>query len=281
MKPLRHKYVILLIISLSGFAYTMAPSAAASKGAKASHWIEPIKGEITDQFGTRGGKHKGLDIAAPEGESVVAAAGGTVSKSYASDSYGQVIFIKHDNGYETVYAHLSKRLKQKNDRVRKGEQIGIIGNTGISTGTHLHFEIHHGPWTENKKNAIDPLTVYNEKAFQQNSVHVHKGSSDANGTITVQKGDTLWKISRKSGISVNPIMKINALANSHISVGQILHLDEREAKRRTYIVQKGDTLYQIAEKMGVTVQHIQQWNDLKGEQIYPRQPLTIRDDHSS
>ncbi|MBS4161386.1 M23 family metallopeptidase, partial [Klebsiella pneumoniae] len=121
----------------------MAPSAAASKGAKASHWIEPIKGEITDQFGTRGGKHKGLDIAAPEGESVVAAAGGTVSKSYASDSYGQVIFIKHDNGYETVYAHLSKRLKQKNDRVRKGEQIGIIGNTGISTGTHLHFEIHH------------------------------------------------------------------------------------------------------------------------------------------
>ncbi|MDI3411570.1 hypothetical protein QKW52_20705 [Bacillus sonorensis] len=60
MKPLRHKYVILLIISLSGFAYTMAPSAAASKGAKASHWIEPIKGEITDQFGTREANIKDL-----------------------------------------------------------------------------------------------------------------------------------------------------------------------------------------------------------------------------
>ncbi|MDI5789435.1 M23 family metallopeptidase [Bacillus licheniformis] len=134
---------LFAIAWLSGLALSSMP------GAEASEWIEPIKGEITDQFGTRGGKHKGLDIAAPEGEAVAAAADGTISKSYQSDSYGQVIFIKHDNGYETVYAHLSKRLKRKGAG-EKGEQIGIIGNTGISTGTHLHFEMHHGSWTEDK-----------------------------------------------------------------------------------------------------------------------------------
>lgn len=116
MKKLRHQNFLFAIAWLSGLAlFVNAP------GAEASEWIEPIKGEITDQFGTRGGKHKGLDIAAPEGEAVAAAADGTISKSYQSDSYGQVIFIKHDNGYETVYAHLSKRLKKEKERVKKGE----------------------------------------------------------------------------------------------------------------------------------------------------------------
>lgn len=108
MKILRHQNFLFAIAWLSGLAFLVT-----TPGAAASEWIEPIKGEITDQFGTRDGKHKGLDIAAPEGEAVAAAADGTVSKSYQSDSYGHVIFIKHDNGYETVYAHLSKRLKKE------------------------------------------------------------------------------------------------------------------------------------------------------------------------
>ncbi|VEH78693.1 peptidogycan hydrolase YocH [Bacillus licheniformis] len=117
MKKLRHQNFLFAIAWLSGLAlFVNAP------GSEASEWIEPIKGEITDQFGTRGGKHKGLDIAAPEGEAVAAAADGTISKSYQSDSYGQVIFIKHDNGYETVYAHLSKRLKKEKERVKKASK---------------------------------------------------------------------------------------------------------------------------------------------------------------
>ncbi|WFA03521.1 LysM peptidoglycan-binding domain-containing protein [Bacillus sp. HSf4] len=270
MKQLRHLHFLLAAIWISGFA--LNPPAA-----EAAEWIEPIKGEITDRFGTRGGKHKGLDIAAPEGESVLAAADGTISKSYRSDSYGQVIFIKHDNGYETVYAHLSKRLKKKNDRVAKGEEIGIIGNTGISTGTHLHFEMHHGSWTKNKKNAINPLAVYHEQAFQQNAVHVQQGDAEKGWAVPVQKGDTLWRISKENGISVEKLMEINGLADSHLYIGQKLLLREhgRHAGQSTYIVQKGDTLGQIADKMGVTVRRIQEWNDLKGDEIYPRQPLKI------
>ncbi|WP_223831543.1 M23 family metallopeptidase [Bacillus swezeyi] len=272
LRQLRHLNFLLVIIWIAAPAFMInEPKAAAAE------WTEPIKGEITDQFGTRGGRHRGLDIAAPEGESVMAAADGTVSKSYRSDSYGEVIFIKHDNGYETVYAHLSKRLKKENDRVKKGEEIGVIGNTGISTGTHLHFEMHDGSWTKNKRNAINPLTVFSEQAFQQNTVHVHKGDAEASWAVTVQKGDTLWKISKENGVSVNKIMEINGLADSQLYVGQTLRLHDRQAKRSTYIVQKGDTLYQIAEKMGVTVQRIQEWNGLKGEQIYPQQPLKIRE----
>ncbi|MEC1260492.1 peptidoglycan DD-metalloendopeptidase family protein [Bacillus swezeyi] len=272
MRQLRHLHFLLVIIWMAAPAFMInVPKAAAAE------WTEPIKGEITDQFGTRGGRHRGLDIAAPEGESVMAAADGTVSKSYRSDSYGEVIFIKHDNGYETVYAHLSKRLKKENDRVKKGEEIGVIGNTGISTGTHLHFEMHEGSWTKNKRNAINPLTVFSEQAFQQNSVHVHKGEAETGRAVTVKQGDTLWKISKESGVSVKRIMDLNGLADSHLYIGQTLRLHDGQAKRGTYIVQKGDTLYQIAEKMGVTVQHIQAWNGLKGEQIYPQQSLKIRE----
>lgn len=272
MKILRHQNFLFAIAWLSGLALLVT-----TPGAAASEWIEPIKGEITDQFGTRDGKHKGLDIAAPEGEAVAAAADGTVSKSYQSESYGHVIFIKHDNGYETVYAHLSKRLKKEKERVKKGEQIGIIGNTGISTGTHLHFEMHHGSWTEDKRYAINPLTVLREEAFQQNSVHVHQNTGTMSGAVTVQKGDTLWKISKDSGISIEEIMRINGLKHSKLKAGQTLRLHDDEPKTGTYVVQKGDTLHHIAEKMGVTVRHLKEWNDLKGEQIYPRQLLEIRE----
>ncbi|MED4360885.1 M23 family metallopeptidase [Bacillus licheniformis] len=272
MKKLRHQNFLFAIAWLSGLAlFVNAP------GAEASEWIEPIKGEITDQFGTRGGKHKGLDIAAPEGEAVAAAADGTISKSYQSDSYGQVIFIKHDNGYETVYAHLSKRLKKEKERVKKGAQIGIIGNTGISTGTHLHFEMHHGSWTEDKRYAINPLTVLREEAFRQNSIHVHQNAGTMSGAVTVQKGDTLWRISKDSGISIEEIMRINGLKHSNLKAGQTLRLHDDESKTGTYVVRKGDTLHHIAEKMGVTVQRLKEWNDLKGERIYPRQMLEIRE----
>ncbi|NPC93110.1 M23 family metallopeptidase [Bacillus sp. WMMC1349] len=171
---------MLFIISIFLFTFTSSCPAVASKATFSTNWIEPIKGKITDTFGTRGGKHKGLDIAAPKGESIVAAADGRVSKSYVSASYGQVIFIRHSNGYETVYAHLSKRFVIEKDLVKKGDSIGIIGNTGVSTGTHLHFEVHHGAWTENKQNAINPLEVIHEQAFQPNSVHVYKGSASIN-----------------------------------------------------------------------------------------------------
>ncbi|WAA10527.1 M23 family metallopeptidase [Fervidibacillus albus] len=125
-----------------------------------SKWIWPTDGFITDLYGTRGGSHKGIDIAEEMGTEVVAVLDGTITRSYYSNSYGNVIFIRHDVGYETVYAHLSKRLVNIGDRVEQGTTIGLMGNTGHSSGPHLHFEIHRPNWTYSKENAIDPLLIF-------------------------------------------------------------------------------------------------------------------------
>ena len=75
---------------------------------KTNHWIWPSDGLITDTFGTRHGNHNGIDIAGPYGSPIYTVDDGVVTKAYYSYSYGNVIFIKHDNGLETVYAHLNK-----------------------------------------------------------------------------------------------------------------------------------------------------------------------------
>lgn len=123
----------------------------------ASGWRWPVNGVNSRSFASRDREHKGVDIAAPKGTPVVAAHSGWVKKSYRSHSYGNVIFIVHPNGFETVCAHLSKRLEEKGDHVDKGELIGKVGNTGDSTVPYLHFEAHRGLWNINKTNTINPI----------------------------------------------------------------------------------------------------------------------------
>ena len=99
-------------------------------------------GMITSRYGTRSrGFHTGLDLAGSTGSPVYASDGGTVSFAGWSGGYGKVIKINHGNGYETYYAHLSSINVKSGQKVAKGEMIGRVGNTGNSTGPHLHFEI--------------------------------------------------------------------------------------------------------------------------------------------
>jgi peptidoglycan hydrolase CwlO-like protein len=131
-------------------------------------FMRPANGPITSGFGYRfGGSdfHPGIDIGktAPV-VPVVAAADGYVFRSYYSSSYGNVIFITHViNGqvYTTVYGHLDARLVGEGQTVRKGQVIGYMGNTGRSTGPHLHFELHRGAWNSAKSNAVNPLDYIN------------------------------------------------------------------------------------------------------------------------
>lgn len=85
--------------------------------------------------------HHGVDIKAPEGTAVYATADGTVQKAEESEGWGNMVVLKHAEGYETVYAHLHDYRVQTGATVRKGETIGSVGNTGQSTGNHLHYEI--------------------------------------------------------------------------------------------------------------------------------------------
>lgn len=114
-------------------------------------FTRPASGYISSEFGGRsGGFHPGIDIANSIGTPVVAAADGVVFRAYHSSSYGNCVMITHYiNGklYTTVYAHLSSYSVSTGQHVSKGQQIGAMGNTGESTGPHLHFEIYNGRWT--------------------------------------------------------------------------------------------------------------------------------------
>ncbi|MBO8142490.1 MAG: LysM peptidoglycan-binding domain-containing M23 family metallopeptidase [Firmicutes bacterium] len=104
--------------------------------------VWPLQGRITSRFGMRWGRmHHGMDIAAPIGTPVQAAAAGTVTYSGWAGSYGMLVTIEHGNGVETRYAHLSRTLVKAGDRVQKGQRIALVGSTGNSTGPHLHFEV--------------------------------------------------------------------------------------------------------------------------------------------
>jgi murein DD-endopeptidase MepM/ murein hydrolase activator NlpD len=254
---------------------------AKAKEADELKWIQPVKGEVTDLFGTRGGKHKGIDIAAPEGEPILAVDDGVVKKSYYSSSYGHVVFLEHAKGYETVYAHLSKRMFQQGEKVKKGETIGIIGSTGISTGTHLHFEVHRGDWTPDKRLAVDPLHMIKKEEFQEKTVPVQAKTSEHKKnrqTVTVKRGDTLWSIAKAHQTTVDHLMKTNHLKSAAIAEGDQLLLSEKESSLNTYVVKKGDTLYRVAKKTGMTVQELQKVNKLKSTIIHTNQVLYLTAD---
>ncbi len=117
----------------------------------------PIKDNhrFTSGFGPRWGRmHNGLDFAAPHGTPIYASADGVVIFAGRQSAYGRLIKIKHDFGYETRYAHLSKIRVKNGQRVSRGERIGDMGNTGRSTGTHLHYEIRSNGKAVNPMNYI-------------------------------------------------------------------------------------------------------------------------------
>ncbi len=101
----------------------------------------PATGRRTDYFGARGGKHKGIDIAAPSGTPIYASDGGVVKFSGWYGNYGNLVIINHENGFETYYGHNSKNYVTAGERVYQGQHIAAMGTTGQSTGNHSHFEI--------------------------------------------------------------------------------------------------------------------------------------------
>ena len=127
----------------------------------AGKFMRPAAGYVSSGFGGRWGRnHNGIDIAKSGTVPVVASAAGVVTRSSYSDSYGNVIYLSHyidGQVYTTVYAHLKTRNVSEGQSVSKGQQIGLMGNTGRSFGQHLHFELYVGEWTASHSNAVDPL----------------------------------------------------------------------------------------------------------------------------
>ena len=110
--------------------------------------IRPVNGQTTSRFGYRLSEftkkkefHKGYDIGAPKGTKIVATADGVVQFSGRDGSFGKMIVIKHGYGYKTRYAHASKLMKKKGEQVKKGDVVALVGNSGRSTGSHVHYEV--------------------------------------------------------------------------------------------------------------------------------------------
>jgi len=131
------------------------------KQQSASRFIWPSKGVLTSGYGWRWGRmHRGIDIAGPIGTPIVAASDGVVTYAQWNDGgYGYLVEITHPDGTETIYAHNSRILVQKGQRVAQGEQISEMGSTGFSTGPHLHFEIHPAG-----QGAINPMALLPDDA---------------------------------------------------------------------------------------------------------------------
>lgn len=147
------------MVFLPGVEPTRALERLMQVRAEENRYIWPLHGRITSYFGRRNlgmgtsSFHRGIDIAAPMGTQIVAARAGTVIYSgWSNRGYGNLIKIRHHGGAETWYAHQSRNLVSVGQWVEQGQVIGLVGSTGLSTGPHLHFEIH-----ENGR-AIDPLT---------------------------------------------------------------------------------------------------------------------------
>ena len=198
-----------------------------AKAQASTQWNWPTEeGTLTDMFGSRNAKHFGIDIAAPVGTQVYAVYSGRVTKSYYSDTYGQVVFIKQDNGYETVYAHLNNRGVAEGERISARQTIGQVGNTGRSSGAHLHFEVHKGTWNIDKTNAINPIAKLDQEKL---SAYVTEQLEAAvfrqlNEGYVVERGDTLSEIAKKYKIDVDDLKGRNHMTTSDIYPGQHLKI---------------------------------------------------------
>jgi murein DD-endopeptidase MepM/ murein hydrolase activator NlpD len=110
----------------------------------------PVAGPISSRFGARidplnnkKSFHEGIDFRGRRGDKIYATGDGIVTKAFRNGSYGNFVMIDHKNGYQTSFAHMDKFLVKKGERVKRGQLIGKVGNTGRSTGPHLHYELLH------------------------------------------------------------------------------------------------------------------------------------------
>lgn len=207
----------------------------------------PHNGYITSNYGWRRRRmHRGIDIKVQTGDTIRAAFDGKIRLTkYERRGYGYYVIIRHDNGLETIYGHLSKFLVKPDQEVVAGEPIALGGNTGRSTGSHLHFETRYLGMDINPNAIFD----FNNKTIKVNqfsfspkllaskgpsAIHVNgtkygynNGKSGGSGTATyrVRKGDTLSRIAQRNGTTVNRLCNLNGIKKtSTLRPGQVLRL---------------------------------------------------------
>ena len=211
------------------------------------HFCMPTPSRVvTSNFGSRWGRqHKGLDIKVYIGDTIRAAFSGKVRiVKYEAAGYGKYIVIRHPNGLETIYGHLSKQLVTENEEVRAGDPIGLGGNTGRSTGSHLHFRAQDVVADSYmfRRSTSEPASaeathlrgVVGNGGYSREEV-VGKPGRDREEAAPmpynaaeklyhkVSSGETLASIAEKRGVSIETICQLNHIRKTDkLRPGQIL-----------------------------------------------------------
>ncbi|MDR1103197.1 MAG: LysM peptidoglycan-binding domain-containing protein [Tannerella sp.] len=206
-----------------------------------STFVFPVANElkVTSKYGLRRRRmHRGIDLKVQVGDTIRAAFSGKVRiKSFERRGYGKYLVIRHPNGLETVYGHLSNYLVSENDIVRAGQPIALGGNTGRSTGSHLHFE------TRFLGQALDPgdLIDFDRGTPHNDSYVFRKGSAKSGNVYTstserivyhrVKQGETLGKIALIYRTSVAELCRLNGISStSKLRIGQSIRCGTAAAK---------------------------------------------------
>ena len=217
--------------------------------------------QITSNFGARWGRqHKGLDIKLNTGDTIVAAFPGKVRiVRYEPKGYGKYVVIRHPNGLETIYGHMSKHLVVENQEVRAGEPIGLGGSTGRSTGSHLHFETRLCGTALNpalmfdffNQDVVGNSYLFRKSTYNQESIVATRlrGVGGQGGEDHTDYAALAQKQPRQQA------QKTAGKAQSQKSSGGI------------HKVQRGETLYAIARKHGTTVDAICRLNRITTKTI--------------
>ncbi len=193
-----------------------------------SYYFSPIRGVVTSNFGWREGRiHKGIDIDLNKGDMVSTVFDGKVRVARYQGGFGNVVIVMHPNGLETVYAHLSKLKVKEGDIVLSGQVIGLGGNTGHSSGSHLHFEVHY------KGHALNPGAII---SFTDHQLYHHTISIRNTGKQLcafpsncslhrVTTGESWNGIASKYGLSLKELMTLNGVGRRYyLKPGQELRI---------------------------------------------------------
>lgn len=189
-----------------------------------SGYIHPVAGRITSNFGWRRWRwHYGTDVKLQIGDTVKCSFDGMVRIAKRSKTFGNYVVVRHNNGLETIYGHLSKIGVHINQTVKAGEMLGLGGNTGRSTGPHLHYEVR---FLGNSINPNDIIDFYNE-CLKTDSLCLCQIHFDYLNEIrkvryhVVRRGDTLGRIALRYGTTVTHLCKLNKITRKKLlRVGQ-------------------------------------------------------------
>ncbi len=186
---------------------------------------------VTSKYGPRRRRmHRGIDLKVQRGDTIRAAFSGKIRiRNFERRGYGYYLVVRHPNGLETVYGHLSKFLVERDEIVKAGQPIGLGGNTGRSTGSHLHFETRFLGQAINPAEIIDfensvprqDIFVFRNVKINGRKSNIYTSSNNQMVYHRVKSGDTLGKIARMYGMTVNELCRLNGLkSTSTLRIGQ-------------------------------------------------------------